>query len=375
MMSTTQLLGGLASLVLVSACGSLGSQSAFPAMNDFGRTKDGTAVHLYTLTNAGGLSATLTNFGATLVSLHAPDRDGAMADVVLGFDDVSGYEGEGNQYFGCIAGRVANRIAKGAFTLDGADHQLAVNNEPNHLHGGDSGFGQKVWDATMILRDGAQGVTFVYVSPAGEENYPGTLTTSVTYLLTDKNELRLEYAATTDAPTLVNLTHHSYFNLAGHGAPTILDHVLEINASHYTPCDDTLIPTGELAPVAGTALDFRTMQGIGKRIATLDATPALGYDHNFALDGRGMRQACFLYHASSGRTLTIRTDEPGLQFYTGNFLFGQPGKGGATYAHRSGLCLEAQHFPDSIHHADFPSVVLEPGQTYAQKTVHVFGTW
>ena len=379
-------------LMGLAACNSTGARgSNLPTMESFGTTQDGTAVHLYTLTNTNGMVAKLTDFGATLVELHVPDRDGALADVVLGFDDVSGYEGDGNQYFGCIAGRVANRVAKGRFTLDGASYQLATNNDPNHLHGGTKGFGQRVWRTARLAEQEASGVRFSYVSPAGEEGYPGTLDCEVTYWLTDDDELVLEYRATCDAATPVNLTHHSYFNLAGHGAATILDHELVIDAANHTPTDDTLIPTGLLEPVAGTPLDFTSRWVIGDRVAQLDDTPALGYDHNFVIDaprlelteihlgvpeGRWTRmsRACRLSHAGSGRVLEIWTDEPGLQFYTGNFLFGQEGKGGATYAHRSGLCLETQHFPDSINQPSFPSTVLRPGETYTHRTVHRFTT-
>lgn len=362
-------------LLALGACGATGgAYPEPPLMDDFGTTADGTPVHVITLTNANGLVAKVTNFGATLVEMHVPGRDGELADVVLGFDDVAGYEGDGNQYFGCIAGRVANRIAKGSFELDGATYQLATNNAPNHLHGGDRGFGQRVWTANSASRPGAVGATFRYVSPAGEEGYPGQLTCEVEYWLTDDDELICEYRATTDAATPVNLTNHAYWNLGGHGSATVLDHELQVDAARYTPTDATLIPTGELAPVAGTPLDFTSPRRLGERVAELGDQPGDGYDHNYVLDGEAgtLRRACRLTHAASGRVLEVHTTEPGLQVYCGNFLFGQAGKGGLTYPHRSGLCLETQHFPDSINQPTFPSTVLRPGETYSTRTVHRF---
>lgn len=340
----------------------------------FGSTADGRAAHLFTLENANGIVVKLTDFGATVVELHVPDRGGELADIVLGFDEVAGYAGPDNQYFGCTTGRVANRIAKGRFTLDGTEYSLATNNDPNHLHGGESGFGQKLWTAGRFGTPRGRGLVFSYVSPAGEEGYPGELKVDVRYTLKDSDELMIEYRATTDAPTVVNLTNHSYFNLAGQGAETILDHELEIFAAAYTPTDDTLIPTGALEPVSGTPLDFRGPRAIGARVARLDDTPAIGYDHNYVLDGEAgeLRPAARLYHAASGRLLELDTTEPGVQFYCGNFLNGATGKGGAVYAHRSALCLEPQHFPDSPNQDTFPSVVLRPGETYTQTSVFRF---
>lgn len=345
----------------------------------FGTTKDGAAATLFTLENAHGLVARVTDFGATLVEMHVPDAAGNLADVVQGFDDVSGYDakgsrGSGNQYFGCTAGRVANRIALGRFSLDGKQYQLATNNPPNHLHGGEVGFGQRLWIAEPLAGRDGQAVRFTYVSPAGEEGYPGTLTARVTYTLTDHDELRLDYEATADAATPVNLTNHSYFNLAGHGNGTILDHLLRIDADHVTAVDDTLIPTGVLAPVIGTPLDFLRTARIGLRIDELRPTATLGYDHNFVLNEPNGRLAfaCRLEDPQSGRVLEILTTEPGLQFYSGNFLFGQKGKDGATYELNGALCLETQHFPDSVHHAEFPDTILRPGEKYRQTTVHRF---
>ena len=361
--------------VLGASCQSSPKAAGLPEVQSFGTTKAGDAVQLYTLTNSKGMIARLTNYGATLVELHVPDRRGEFADVVLGFPDVSGYEGDQNQYFGCIAGRVANRIAGGSFELGGLIYELPCNDGgKNHLHGGNVGFGRRIWEAEGVSVEDGEGILFRYVSPAGEEGYPGTLTSEVTYTLTEDNELVVDYTATTDASTPVNLTHHSYFNLAGHGTGTILDHVLRIDADRYTPTDDGLIPTGNLAPVRGTPLDFLRNHRIGERIGELDDTPAIGYDHNFALaraDGE-LRFACRLEDPGSGRILELFTTEPGLQFYTGNFLMGQTGKSGATYEHRGGLCLEAQHFPDSVNHPGFPSTILRPGETYTQTTSHRF---
>lgn len=338
----------------------------------FGTTASGDEATLFTLTNTRGRVAKVTDFGATLVALQMPGRDGALADVVLGFDDVAGYESDANQYFGCTVGRVANRIAKGRFFLDGEDFELAVNNDPNHLHGGARGFGQRMWNAKP-LEEGAA-VRFTRASPDGEEGYPGRVSLSVTYTLTDEDELRIDYQAKTNAPTPINLTHHSYFNLAGAGSGTVLDHVLTIDAARYTPTDDTLIPTGELADVAGTPLDFTSPTRVGERLDALLDTPTLGYDHNYALDSEGgaLARACRLEDPASGRVLEIWTTEPGLQLYTGNYLRGQAGKGGANYEQRGALCLETQHFPDSVHHANFPSTILRPGEAYKQTTVHRF---
>ncbi len=360
-----------------TSCGSLETMSERKPADapvrtaPFGTTKAGAPATLFTLENSRGLVARVTDFGATLVEMHVPDRAGAMVDVVLGFDQVAGYESDANQYFGCTTGRVANRIAKGRFSLDGKEYTLAVNNGPNHLHGGERGFGQRMFSAESL--DGAA-VRFRYDSPAGEEGYPGAVRVEVTYTLTDADELRIDYTATSDARTPLNLTNHAYWNLAGAGNGTILEHVLELDATRYTPADDTLIPTGEVVAVEGTPLDFTTPRRIGDRIAALEGTAALGYDHNFVVEsGAGtVRRAARLADPVSGRVLEIFTTEPGIQFYSGNFLNGATGKGGRAYAHRGALCLETQHFPDSVHHAAFPSTILEPGATYRQTTVHHF---
>jgi aldose 1-epimerase len=344
---------------------------------DFGKV-DGKPASLYTLTNSSGMVVKITNYGGTITEIHVRDKAGKMSDVALGFDKLDGYLDK-SPFFGCIAGRVANRIAKGKFTLDGKDYTLAVNNGPNALHGGKKGFDKKVWE----FRAGEQvpgfpGVDLHYRSPDGEEGYPGTLDAYVSYRLTDDNALRIDYFATTlDKPTLVNLTNHSYFNLGGQGNGTILDHVVMVAADQFTPVDDTLIPNGELKSVKGTPFDFTTPTAIGARIKEVGGTP-VGYDHNFVLrQPRGAVSkpalAVRVKDPKSGRVMEMFTTEPGVQFYTGNFLDGTvTGKGGATYPQHGGFCLEAQHFPDSINHPNFPPVVLRPGQQYQQTTIYKF---
>ncbi|QDV07069.1 Aldose 1-epimerase precursor [Planctomycetes bacterium Poly30] len=335
----------------------------------FGQLQDGREATAYTLRNRAGMKAVLTDFGATLVSFEMPDQHGDVADVVLGFDDVSGYESDRNQYFGCIAGRVANRLQNARFELDGELYELPANDKPHTLHGGDVGFGRRLWSAKV---GGGAEVTFTYVSPAGEEGFPGTLTTSVTYSLSDDGVLKLDYEAITDAPTLCNLTHHSYFNLGGAGSGPIADHELTLVANGVTIADDTLIPTGEILDVTGTAFDFRRSKRIGVDLDSLITTKALGYDHNFVLNPVPGKPCAELHDPVSGRTLQITTDQPGIQFYTGNFLFGQEGKDGKTYAKRSACCLETQAFPAAPTHAHFPSIVLRPGETYTHTTSHRF---
>jgi len=343
----------------------------------FGKTKDGTPVELYTLENENGMVAKVMTRGATLVELHVPDKDGNTADVINGFDNVAGYEGEGNQYFGCTTGRVCNRIGGAEFELNGKTYKLEANDGENHLHGGgERSLDKVVWDAKVLNPKQGQAVRFSYTSPDGEEGYPGNLSIEVTYRLNDQNRLSIQYKATTDQDTPVNLTNHAYFNLAGHGSDTVLDHVLRLNADQYTPTDEGLIPTGEIADVEGTPLDFTKPTKIGKRIEELTNTPALGYDHNFVLndprEGRDLALAAMLRDPDSGRTLRIFTTEPGIQFYSGNFLNGQTGKDGKTYAHRSACCLETQHFPDAVHHENFPSIILKPGETFESTTVYAF---
>ena len=338
-------------------------------VSDFGKA-NGENVQLYTMTNSHGMVAKVMTYGAILTELHVPDRTGKMADVVLGFDNLQQYVA-GHPLFGAIAGRYANRIAKGAFTLDGKEYHLAVNNGPNSLHGGKVGFDKRVWKA----RKGDNSVTLTYVSPDGEEGYPGTLTTNVTYTLTDNNELRIDYSATTDKATVINVTNHSYWNLHGSGSgKDILDHLMQINADHYTPVDATLIPTGEIAPVKGTIFDFTKPKPIGQDIAKTPGDPN-GYDHNFVLNGKGDLAMCAkVTDPDTGRTMEVWTTQPGVQFYTGNFLDGKlAGIGGKPYVGHYAFCLETQHFPDSPNHPKFPTTVLKPGETFKSTTAYKFG--
>ncbi len=342
--------------------------------SEFGRTADGQKVELYTLSNKNGVVAKIMTRGATLTQLLTPDRQGTSADIVLGFDTVAGYESDDNQFFGCTTGRVANRIAKGRFTLDGQEYKLAVNNGPNHLHGGvKRNLDKVIWQAVANSDQGS--VRFTYTSPDGEEGYPGSLKVAVTYSLNDHNELKLDYWAQTDKATPVNLTNHTYFNLGGAGAATVLDHELELAADRYTPTDDTLIPNGEIASVMGTPLDFTKRTRLGARIDQLTSTAALGYDHNFVLRDRQAAPtlAARLRDPASGRTMAVLANQPAIQLYSGNFLKGQVGKAGRVYPQRSAMCLETQHYPDSVNHAKFPSTILRPGQTYQYATVFVFG--
>jgi len=343
----------------------------------FGTMPNGTRIEVFTLTNASGMEVRAINYGAIIASIKVPDRTGKLGDVVLGYDTLDGYVKD-TRFFGAVVGRYGNRIAKGKFTLDGREYTLAINNAPNHLHGGPNGFNKQVWTASIVAA-GANGpsVTFTRTSPDGEEGYPGTLQARVTYTLTERNELDIQYEATTDKPTPVNLTQHSYFNLMGQGMGEITDHGLRINADRYTPVDATLIPTGKIAEVAGTPLDFRSPKFIGARIDANDEQIKIGggYDHNFVLNqyGTGLAHAAWLNEARTGRTLDVFTTEPGLQFYTGNHLASVTGKQGAKYGPRSGLCLETQHFPDSPNQPAFPSTVLRPGETFASRTVFTFG--
>jgi aldose 1-epimerase len=346
----------------------------------FGVLADGREVLEYTIANSAGMSARIINYGATIRSLSVPDRDGNIEDVVLGYDSLQGYV-NGSEYFGAVVGRYGNRIAKGQFTLDGQQFQLTINNGENHLHGGKIGFNKVLWDAEVLNDSDVPAIRFTYVSRDGEEGYPGTVTLKVTYALTDDNELRINYEGMTDKPTILNPTQHSYFNLSGNFAETILGHSLMIEADKFTPVDEGLIPTGELASVENTPLDFRQPQTIGARIDDPFEQLVLGkgYDHNWVLrnyTGPGdVHKAAELYEPGSGRVMTVFTDQPGLQFYSGNFLDGSAiGKNGIAYGHRTGLCLETQVFPDSPNHPDFPSATLYPGQVYRQTTIYQFST-
>lgn len=336
------------------------------------------AVDVYTLTNRRGVEVRIMTYGAAIVSLKTPDRAGRLANIALGFDSLEPYLA-GVPYFGASVGRYANRIAEGRFTLDGVAHQLPRNDGPNSLHGGTRGFDKRIWSAKVFRTPQGPGLRLTYVSPAGEEGYPGQLTAHAVYQLRDDDSLSIRYDATTTAPTPVNLANHAYFNLTGDPARDILDHRLTIDASSFTPVDATLIPTGELRPVAGTPFDFRRSTAIGARIEQADEQLRLGhgYDHNWVLDKPrpgAMTTAAVLADPRSGRVLEVRTTQPGLQFYSGNFLDGKPAGGGTVFNHRTGLCLETQHFPDSPNRPSFPSTILRPGQTYSQRTVLVFRT-
>ncbi|HEX9692815.1 MAG TPA: aldose epimerase family protein [Gemmatimonadales bacterium] len=367
-------------LALLVGCGRTPSteRTSTVTRGTFGTLPDGAPVTLYTLTNANGVEVRAITYGAIIVSLRVPDRDGTMGDVVLGFDDLVGYLHD-PPYFGAIVGRYANRIARGRFALDGTTYELATNNGPNHLHGGLRGFDKVVWSAEPFGSDRDVGVTFSYRSPDGEEGYPGTLEVRVTYTLSANDELIVDYAATTDRPTPINLSQHSYFNLAGDVRRDVLDHVLTIDADRYTPVDRTLIPTGELADVRGTPFDFTTPTAIGARIDADDEQLRFGggYDHNFVLSRatEGLAFAARVSEPTSGRVLRISTTEPGLQFYSGNFLDGSiTGKRGRVYGPRFGFCLETQHFPDSPNQPAFPSTILRPGEEYRSRTVFAFST-
>jgi len=342
------------------------------AKSSWGHTGDA-SVEIYTLTNVHGVEARIMTYGATLVSLKAPDRAGHFKNIVLGFDTLEPYLGA-TAFYGATVGRYANRIAKGRFTLDGKTYQLATNDGPNSLHGGRRGFDKRIWKAEPLPASQGNGVRLTYVSAAGEEGYPGEVTAHAVYRLDDNDNLEIEYGATTTAATPVNFANHAYFNLTGDPSVPVLDHVLTINADRFTPVDATLIPTGELRAVAGTPFDFKTAHAVGARIGEPDEQLRLGhgYDHNWVLNkaGAGITLAAVVTEPKSGRSLEVRTTQPGVQFYTGNFMNGKPAaEGGSVYAYRTGLCLETQHFPDSPNQASFPSTILRPGQVYAEKTI------
>lgn len=417
------LLASLLLVLLMSDTSSVAAQGRATFKKEpFGKTPDGTEVEQYTLTNKNGMVVKIITYGGIIREILVPDRDGKLGDVVLGFETLDGYL-QGHPFFGCITGRVANRIAKGKFSLNGKDYSLEVNNGPNSLHGGKVGFDKKVWKVLAQV-DGPdyQGIKLHYQSKDGEEGYPGTLDTTVTYTLNDSNDLKIEYSATTDQATPVNLTNHAYFNLSG-GKTDVLGHQLKLNCYRYTVADDTLIPTGEIKEVTGSPLDFFTREHtLGERIKDLYETPAKGYDHNFLVMSfadmlklgkealakkakdlgvdhpdvvKGAKvlaeQETLLKRApdvmnsklkftarvtdpASGRVMEMKTTEPGVQLYTGNFLDGKPGKGGTTYGKHWGVCLEAQHYPNSINTPSFPTTVLKPGETYSQTTIYTFST-
>jgi aldose 1-epimerase len=339
---------------------------------NFGKTSDGTPVELYVLTN-GKMTVKVMTYGAIVTEIDVPDRNGKLANVVLGFDDLASYL-RGHPHFGAATGRFANRIAKGRFTLDGREYKLPVNNPPNTLHGGSKGFDKVVWKAQDATGPGGQAVKLSYLSPDGEEGFPGNLSVSVTYTVTPADELRIDYTATTDKPTPVNLTNHSYFNLAGPASGPILGHELTLAADEYTPADETMIPTGKIESVKGTPLDFTSPTPLGARIAEIKGSPG-GYDHNYVLraDTKSPALAARVRDPGSGRVLEMRTTEPGVQLYTSNFLDGSlKGKDGVVYKKHQAFCLEAQHYPDSVNHANFPSTILRPGATYTQTTIYRF---
>ncbi len=368
----------LLSIVLTGAgllgCSSVSKAPEQVSRRPFGRTKDGTEVYLYTLRNRQGAEARISNYGGLVVSLKVPDKNGKMGDVVLGYDNLADYIKD-TPYFGALIGRYGNRIAKGKFTLDGKEYTLATNNYPNALHGGTKGFDKVVWEPTIMASADGPALKLKYLSRDGEEGYPGNLSVTAVYTLTHDNALKLEFTATTDQDTVVNLTHHSYFNLAGKG--TILDHVVMIPADKYTPVDSTLIPTGELAPVEGTPFDFRTPTAIGARINQDNEQLKFGkgYDHNWVINKPPGQYGLMarVTEPTSGRIMEVWSDEPGLQFYSGNFLDGTlTGKGGWVYQFRDGFCMEPQHYPDSPNKPEFPSVVLKPGKTFHNVIVYKF---
>lgn len=338
--------------------------------SSFGKLPDGTSVEQYTLTNASGAFCKIITYGGIVTELQVPDKNGKLGDVVVGFDNLEQYLGS-HPYFGAITGRFANRIAKGKFTLDGKAYSLAINNGPNALHGGLKGFDKVVWKATTSESKDSATLKLDYTSVDGEEGFPGTLKTTVTYTWTDKSELRIDYDAVTDKATPINLTNHSYFNLAGSG--DVFGHELTLTAGNFTPTDDTLIPTGEIKSVKGTPFDFTKSKLIGKEINQLFAQPHKGYDHNFVLDNQSKKLALAarVVEQKSSRVMEVLTEEPGVQLYTANFLGDTQGKG-KTYKQYGALCLETQHYPDSVNHTNFPSTILRPGEKYRTTTVYRF---
>ena len=376
MISKNRLAASILCLLALFSCAAVGQRRVAIKQEPFG-TADGKEVSLYTLTNRKGAEAKITNYGGIVTSLRVPDRKGQFDDVVLGFDTLEEYLAGNPPYFGALIGRYANRIARGRFTLNGVEYKLATNNDPNHLHGGVKGFDKVVWDARPLKTRAGAALELTYLSRDGEEGYPGNLRARAVYTLTDRNELRVDYTATTDKDTVVTLTHHGYFNLKGQGNGDILDHQLTLYASRFIPIDPTSIPLGELRSVKGTPFDFTRATAIGARIDQTDEQlkNGSGYDHSYAVDGRAgvLRRAAEAYEATTGRVMEVWTTEPGVQLYTGNFLTpGLKGKAGKTYDKRHGFCLETQHYPDSPNRPNFPSTVLRRGGRLRSTTVYRF---
>ena len=380
-MNLKNFLSLIAAFVLTWTTAVAGNKATI-TMQSFGKTKDGTDTTLYTLTNANGIKMDVTNYGGIIVRLFVPDREGNMDDVVLGYNTVAEYILD-TPYFGSLIGRVGNRIADGKFELNGKTYNLVKNNDPDgilcHLHGGTVGYDKVVWDAVPFIENNVPGLKLHYLSVDGEEGYPGNLDITVWYRLTNDNAVKIDYLATTDADTPINLTQHSYFNLKGEGKGDILDHVLMFNAANYTPVNSGLIPTGKIAPVAGTPFDFTTPHAIGERVDSdhQQMVYGLGYDHNWVLDNQDgdLALAATVFEPTSGRFMEVWTEEPGMQFYCGNFLNGSNiGKSGKAYNFRNGFCLETQHYPDSINQPNFPSTVLKPGEAYKTTTIYKFST-
>lgn len=371
---TLAALTGLAALCLIG-CAAMPEAKMSISHKPFGQAPDGTPVQLYTLRNSQGSEAQICNYGGIVTSLKVADKHGRFGDVVLGYDNLAGYL-KASPHFGCLVGRYGNRIAKGRFTLNGREYKLAVNNGPNSLHGGLKGFDKVVWDATIVVGASGPALKLTYLSKDGEEGFPGNLRVTAVYSMTEDNSLRLDFTATTDADTVLNLTHHSYFNLAGHG--DVLGHVVTINADKFTPVDATMIPTGELRPVKGTPLDFSAPTPIGARINSDYEQIKLGngYDHNWVLNQAVpgvLTHAATVTEPTSGRVMEVWTTEPGVQFYTGNFLDGSiTGKGGWTYQARNGFCFEPQHYPDSPNQPGFPTTVLKPGEIFKNTMLYKF---
>ena len=367
----------LLAAVAFTGCTTMNKPKGSITQSPFGTTPAGRQIELFTLRNTKGMEARIMTYGGIVTSLKVPDRNGKLEDVVLGYDNLNGYL-QSSPYFGAIIGRYGNRIANGKFTLDGVTYTLATNNGPNSLHGGWKGFDRSVWTARALPTANGPSLILTYASPDGEEGYPGMLLVTAIYSVTEDNELRLDFKATTNKKTVLNLTHHSYFNLGG--GDDILSHRVIINADKFTPVDGALIPTGELRAAKGTPLDFTAPHAIGERInSTNDEQIVLGrgYDHNFVLNKKGgeLSFAAEVYEPVSGRLMEVWTTEPGMQFYTGNFLDGSiTGKGGRVYQFRSGFCFEPQHFPDSPNHPEFPTTVLNPGETYQSTIIYKFGT-